>query len=89
MYNYITAGVHNLKQKSVQLLKHQNKYWHGRNMAMVLFIVTPKSIYSALNGCYVNSPTSIFISIFLLHMRGVVHSSTLAYVLLITVIRAS
>ena len=45
---------------------------------MVLFIVTSKSIYSVLNGCYVNSPMPIFISIFLLHMRGVVHSSALA-----------
>ncbi len=35
------------------------------NMATVLFIVTSKSIYSTINGwlvgCYVNSPTPIFI----------------------------
>ncbi len=53
-----------LKQRSVQpvlLLTHLNKTWRGRNMATVLFIITSKSIYSTINGCYVNSPTPIFI----------------------------
>ncbi len=58
-----------LKQRSVLLLTHLNKNWRGRNMATVLFIVTSKSIYSTINGCYVNSPTPM---IFLLHMHWVV-----------------
>ncbi len=66
------SGVYNL----VLLLTHLNKNCRGRNMATVLLIVIFS--YSVLYGCYVNSPTPIFISIFLLHMRGVVHSSALA-----------
>ncbi len=66
----VQPGVHKLKQRSVQ---PRILAW-----ATVLFIVTSKSIYSTINGCYVNSPTPIFIEIFLLHMHGVVHSSALA-----------
>ena len=74
-----SAGVHKSKAEectTVLLLMHLNKDWRGQG-TWQWYYLTSKSIYSTITCCYVNSATPIFISIFLLHMPRVVHSSAL------------